>query len=200
MGTGCAPVDLLSDDALLAGFGSGEPALAVAFVRRFQRKLYGIALSVIGTDTRLAEDVTQRAFERAWRHAGVYDARRGSVGAWMARITRNLAIDAVRARRPAPVDPSEMDRLLEVVTWTPEQSALREESRSEVRAALSALPEAQARALLMATYRGMTAREIAEVEDIPLGTAKTRIRAGLTRLRVLLAPGERAAGAPVPSA
>lgn len=194
MGFGGRPVDSLSDDALLTGFAAGDPKLSTAFVRRFQRTVFGIAVAVIANDTRLAEDVTQQAFERAWRHASVYDARRGTVGAWLGRITHNIAVDVVRTRRASPVDPSDLDALLAAITATPEGAALRSESAAELRTAIASLPAAQGRALLMAAYRGMTAQEIAEVEDVPLGTAKTRVRAAMLRLREALDPGQPDSG------
>lgn len=187
MGIG-RPDDSLSDEALLTGFAARDPKLSVAFVHRFQRRVFGIAVAVIAHDIRLAEDVTQQAFERAWRHASVYDPRRGTVGAWLGRITHNIAVDVVRTHRASPVDPSDLDALLQAITATPEGAALRAESTAELRAAIAWLPTAQARALLMAAYRGMTAQEIAEVEGIPLGTAKTRIRTAMLRLRETLGP------------
>ncbi|MGH9088493.1 MAG: RNA polymerase sigma factor [Acidimicrobiales bacterium] len=101
------PVDQLADEALLAGYGQCDPELAVAFVRRFQARVFGVALAVCG-DRQAAEDVAQLAFERAWRHAPAYDARRATVGGWLGVITRHLAIDAVRLRRPAPLDAAEL--------------------------------------------------------------------------------------------
>lgn len=177
-----------SDDLLLAGLGAADPELSLAFVRRFQRTVFGVAYTVLG-DTRLAEDVAQQAFERAWTHAAVYDARRGTVAAWLATITHNLAVDAVRARRPTPLDPADLDALLTAVTRTPEGDALATESARELRAAIAALPPEQARALVLAAYRGMTAAEIAVAESIPLGTAKSRIRAAMLRLHGALVPG-----------
>ncbi len=177
-----------TDDLLLAGFGTGDPTLSVAFVRRYQRAVFGVAVGVI-RDARLAEDVAQQAFERAWRHAPLYDARRGTVGAWLTGITHNLAVDAVRGRRPSPVDPGDLEALLAAVTRTPEGDALAAESAAELRTALAGLPEPQARALAMAAFRGMTAREVAAAEGIPVGTAKTRIRTAMLRLHAALEPG-----------
>ncbi|MDP9075413.1 MAG: sigma-70 family RNA polymerase sigma factor, partial [Actinomycetota bacterium] len=94
-----------ADDALLAGFGNGDPEAATSFIRRNQRRVFGLALSIVA-DPALAEDVAQEAFTRAWRHAATYDPRRGSVVAWLLTITRNLAIDALRLRRSTPVDPA----------------------------------------------------------------------------------------------
>jgi RNA polymerase sigma factor (sigma-70 family) len=178
-------IDAMGDDLLLAGLADGDPTLSVAFVRRFQHTVYGVAVAIIG-DPRLAEDVAQQAFERAWRHAALYDARRGTVGAWLTGITHNLAVDTVRARRPAPTDPGDLDAMLEAVTWTPEGAAVAAESAAELRAAIATLPAPQARALVLAAFRGMTAQEVADVEGIPLGTAKTRIRAAMLRWQASL--------------
>ncbi|MFM2077988.1 MAG: hypothetical protein RJA49_1878, partial [Actinomycetota bacterium] len=81
-----------------------ERDAAAVFVRRFQRRVYGLAVTVTG-DATLADDIAQLAFERAWRHAGTYDPRRASVTTWLLTITRNLSIDAMRVRRAVPFDP-----------------------------------------------------------------------------------------------
>jgi len=178
------------DDLLLAGLATGDADLSAAFVRRFQHKVFGVALAVLG-DARQAEDVAQQAFERAWRHAAVFDPRRGSVGAWLVTITHNLAVDAVRARRAEPVDPGVLEALLEPGDGTPEGDVLRSESAAEVHRALRTLPPEQGRAVVLAAFRGMTAREIAAAEGIPLGTAKGRIRGAMQRLAVALDPSGR---------
>lgn len=179
--------DGLPDETLLAGLGAGDADLAVAFVRRFQRVVYGVALTVT-RDPVTAEDVAQQAFEQAWRHAQVYDSRRGSVRAWLTTIAHNLAIDVLRARTSAPVDPADLPALLTAVTDTPERLAVARDSAAGLRRALARLPGAQARAVAMAGIYGMTARQIAVTEDIPLGTAKTRIRDGMLKLRAALLP------------
>ncbi|KUJ70481.1 RNA polymerase subunit sigma-70 [Streptomyces albus subsp. albus] len=184
------PLGRVPDETLLAGLATGDPEIAVAFVRRFQRLVYGVAVAVVG-DAQLAEDVAQQTFERAWRHAQIYDPRRGSVRTWLRTIAHNLAIDAVRARKPTPVAPEDLDALLEIVSDTPEQRALADETAERMRQALAELPREQARALAMAGIYGMTAQRIADFEGIPLGTAKTRIRAAMGKLRTALGP-ERA--------
>jgi RNA polymerase sigma-70 factor (ECF subfamily) len=184
------PLGRAQDEALLSGLTTGDPDIAVAFVRRFQRIVYGVALAVVG-DPQLAEDIAQETFERACRHAQVYDPRRGSVKTWLTTIAHNLAIDAVRARRARPVAPEDLDALLDIVTETPEQRALADETAAGIRAALAALPRDQARALVMAGIYGMPAQQIAEFEQIPLGTAKTRIRTAMGKLRTSLGAEER---------
>jgi RNA polymerase sigma factor (sigma-70 family) len=189
MGTVGASAEALSDEVLLAGLGAGDPALAVAFVRRFQRIVFGVALAVTG-DHGSAEDVAQRAFEQAWRHASVYDSRRGTVRAWLTRITHNLAIDVVRARSALPMDPDDLPAVIAAVTDSPERVAVANDSAAEVRHALAALPPPQARAVAMSGIYGMTAQQVAETEGIPLGTAKTRIRDGMRKLRAAFLPDE----------
>ncbi len=179
------PGEQLSDEALLAGFAASDPEFATAFVRRFQAKVFGIAVHVVG-DARTAEDVAQTAFERAWRHARTYDPRRGSVSAWLGVIARNLAIDTVRVRPIVPIDPTAL--LSEQAADPrsapdPERSAVDQESADELRAALRCLAPEQARAVVLAGIAGYSASQVAEMEGVPLGTAKTRIRTGLLGLR-----------------
>ncbi len=181
------PVGRIPDEALLAGLATGDPELAVTFVRRFQHTVFGVAIAVT-RDAQLAEDIAQQTFERAWRHAQIYDSRRGSVTAWLTTIAHNLAIDAVRSRRPEPVAPEDLDALLGAVTDTPEDRALADEASSALRAAVARLPGEQGRALVMAGIYGMTAQQVADWEHIPLGTAKTRIRAAMAKLRATLSP------------
>jgi RNA polymerase sigma-70 factor (ECF subfamily) len=175
------PLERMPDDALLAGLTTGDPEFAVAFVRRFQHKVFGVAMTVTG-DAQLAEDVAQQTFEQAQ----VYDSRRGSVRTWLTAIAHNLAIDAVRSRRAVPVDPSRMAPLMETITETPERLAVADEESAELRRAIAQLPPGQARAIVMAGVYGMTAQQVADLEQVPLGTAKTRIRTALAKLREAL--------------
>jgi RNA polymerase sigma-70 factor (ECF subfamily) len=182
----------LADGALLTALGLGDPDAAVAFVHRFQRQVFGLALTLC-SDRRLAEDIAQQTFERAWRHAGSYDARRGSVRTWILTICRRLAIDALRLRRQHPVDPAALGALLPP-SFDPDGSDApgSSDTSRQIRAELAQLPEPQRRAVLLAAVGGHTAAEIAEFEQIPLGTAKTRLRTGLLRLREQLTTVEHA--------
>jgi RNA polymerase sigma factor (sigma-70 family) len=189
MGTVGTSGDRQSDEVLLAGLGAGDAELAVAFVRRFQRIVFGVAQAVTG-DPGTAEDVAQHAFEQAWRHASVYDSRRGSVRAWLTTITHNLAIDVVRARSALPMDPDDLPVLLAAMTDDPERMAVANDSALSLRQALGRLPASQARAVAMSGIYGMTARQVADTEGIHLGTAKTRIRDGMQKLRAALLPEE----------
>jgi RNA polymerase sigma factor (sigma-70 family) len=172
----------MEDGALLAGFGAGDPDSALAFVRRFQRQVFGVALAVVG-DQMLAEEVAQQAFERAWTHAERFDPAKGSVRSWLSAISRNLAIDAVRSRKPSPTDPADLVRLLGEAAEDPARLALHSEEVAQLRIALRALASEQARAVVMAGIYGMTAEQVAQSEGVPLGTAKTRIRSAMIKLR-----------------
>ena len=173
-------MDSLADETLVAAMGAGDADAAAVFVRRFQSRVYGLALTML-RDRELAEDVAQETFLRAWRHAGTYDARRGRVPTWLLAIARNVALDRTRLRPVTPVDPS-------VIAAEIEQAAEAVDvgERDVLRRAIAELPDDQRRALVLAMYTGRSAREIAELDGVPLGTVKTRIRAAMRKLRTTL--------------
>lgn len=171
----------LSDEALLAGLAAGQPEAAAAFVRRFQARVYGLVITIV-RDEGTAEDVAQEAFARAWRHAGSYDARRGRVATWLLSIARNLAIDVVRVKRAEPHDPDFVASRIRGAA-SPVDQGLPADERERLKSAIGELPDDQRRAIFLAAYLGRTAREISELDQVPLGTVKTRIRASMLKLR-----------------
>ncbi|HEY5439284.1 MAG TPA: sigma-70 family RNA polymerase sigma factor [Acidimicrobiales bacterium] len=176
-----------SDEALLAGMASGDESSTVAFVRRYQRRVFGLAVGIL-SDRGAAEDVAQEALFRAWKHAPIFDTRRGSVENWVLTITRNLSIDALRKQRSIPTDPDQLVALAKASQGTPMEDAVAMKSLSAViLSALDDIPEEQRRAVVLASLYGRTAQEVSVIESIPLGTSKTRIRAGLLKLRAILA-------------
>jgi len=160
---------------------SGDDEAAAAFVRRFQSKVYGLALGIVRSPT-LAEDVAQEAFVKAWRYAGAYDSRKGRVARWMMTITRNLAIDAVRSSRQQPTDADELMRLI-LARDRGDDAEVGFEDTDRLRRALRDLPSEQTQAVLLSVFYGLTAKEIGTLEGIPVGTVKSRVRRGLMRLR-----------------
>lgn len=175
--------DHISDEALLSGMAIGDDQTGLVFVRRYQHRLFGLAMGIVG-DAALAENIAQEAFIRIFRHAAVFDPRRGSVATWTLTITRNLAIDALRVRRGTPTAPDDQVFLeLTSAERQPDHAAVAEDALDRVRAALADLPIDQRRAVVLAAMYGRTAAEIAEAESIPLGTAKGRIRRGMAKLR-----------------
>jgi len=174
----------LSDDSLLAGMAMGDAAAAADFVRRYQSRVYALALAIVRSSA-VAEEVAQEAFLRIWRNAAAYDARRGKVATWVLAITRNLAIDALRLRGEQPIDP----HVLMGTLLSREEGELRRPQPADsepLRSALRALPPEQGRLIVLSVFYGLTAKEAADMEGIPLGTAKTRIRRGIAKLREAL--------------
>lgn len=166
------------DSALVSAIRAGDQNAMAAVYDRYSSIVYSVALRVLG-DTSAAEDVQQDVFVQLWRNPGAFDASRGNLGAWLAVIARNRAIDALRKRKP---EDDVEDVVLSVV---PDMAAEADRSRiaGKVREVLGAMPAAQRAALEMAYYEGLTHTEIAAKTGEPLGTIKTRIRAGLIALR-----------------
>ena len=176
----------LSDEALLAGMGSGDPEAAAAFVRRYQSRIYGLAFTILG-DRASAEEAAQETFLKVWRHAEAYDPRRGHVSTWILSIARNTAVDVARLKRADPLDPQALIALAE--RGEPQDSNDPVDARLDLhrlKGALLELPSEQRVALMHAVFFGRTAREISESERIPIGTVKTRIRTALHKLRSAL--------------
>lgn len=175
----------LSDESLLAGFASNDPQLTAAFVRRFQGRVFGLAVTIV-QDRLAAEEVAQEAFVRAWQHAGAFDPRKGRVDSWLLTITRNLSID-VRRVRAREVNQDESSFLQIASTERePEAAGVLADETERLRDAIEGLSEEQRRVLLLAAFGGLSGKEISQSEGIPLGTAKTRLRAAMLRLRSAL--------------
>jgi RNA polymerase sigma-70 factor (ECF subfamily) len=171
----------VSDEALLAGMASGDEEAMTAFVRRHQARVYGLALAVVG-GAAVAEEVAQEAFVRAWKYAGNYDPRRAKASTWLLVITRNAAVDVIRARRETPTEPL----MLAETIIAPGRDDDRVVDSDRITTALRSLPPEQAEAVVLSVHFGLTAVQISERQGVPLGTAKTRLRTGLSRLRTLL--------------
>ena len=178
----------LADDALVVGLAVEDGDAATAFVRRFQAKVYGLALAV--THDRARSPTTWPRKRSCGRGVPppTYDGRLGTVAAWLLTITRNAAIDAVRARRSEPADDEELDRLMQATFAGGSSDVTARDATANVEAGqvldrLRQVPPDQARAVILAVFGGCTAEEISRRDGIPLGTAKTCIRSGLLRLR-----------------
>jgi RNA polymerase sigma-70 factor (ECF subfamily) len=172
-----------ADLAMVMGLKSGDQGAMAQLYDRYSSVVYSVALRVLG-DTGAAEDVLQEVFLQLWRNPSAFDAARGSLGSWLAVITRNRAIDFLRKRRP------ETDLEDVVLSVSPDLAGEAERSRAaeKVRGVIGTMSPSQRSALEMAYWEGMSHSEIADKTGEPLGTIKTRIRAGLISLRKAFQP------------
>jgi RNA polymerase sigma factor (sigma-70 family) len=176
-------VNELSDEELLEAIAAGDEGALGVLYDRFGRVAYGVALRVL-RDRALAEDAVQEAFLAIWRSATRYRLERAKPSTWVLTLVHRRAVDLVRRedrRRAEPLDEPPEAAGGEV----PEQADLRER-RAAVQSALRQLPDDQREALELAYYGGYTQSELAERLGVPLGTIKSRMFAGLTRLRELV--------------
>lgn len=181
------------DCALVTRMADADERALGELYDRHGRPVYALALAIV-RDRADAEEVVADAFGQAWRTAAQFDPSRGSVGAWLATITRTRALDLVRARgrraraleRAAQADVGSQ-ATLGAAADAPDRGVEREEARRLVARSLADLPEAQRRVIELAYLGGLTQTEIAAELQEPLGTVKTRMRAGMEKLRGSLA-------------
>jgi RNA polymerase sigma-70 factor, ECF subfamily len=166
------------DTVLVSAIRGGDQNAMATLYDRYSSIVYSVALRVLA-DTGAAEDVLQEVFMQLWRNPTAFDASRGSLGAWLAVITRNRSIDALRKRR------SETDIDEVIVSVQPDLASEAERTRAleKVRGVLGSMPVSQRTALELAFFEGLTHTEIAGKTGEPLGTIKTRIRSGLLTIR-----------------
>lgn len=181
------------DCTLVARMANADERALGELYDRHGRPVYALALAIV-RERADAEEVVADAFGQAWRTAGQFDPSRGSVGAWLATITRTRALDLVRARgrraraleRVSRVD-ADAVATLGAAADAPDRGVEREEARGLVARSLADLPDAQRRVIELAYFGGLSQTEIAAELREPLGTVKTRMRAGMEKLRGSLA-------------
>ena len=168
----------LNDGALISAVRAGNQDAMAQLYDRYSQVVYAVAMRVLG-DTAAAEDVLQEVFMQLWRNPGAFDSSRGNLAPWLAVIARNRAVDVLRKRRP-------QDDISEVTLGVlPDMAGDADRARvaEKVRSVLKDMPPPQRSALEMAYFEGYSHSEIAQKTGEPLGTIKTRIRAGLMLLR-----------------
>ncbi len=171
-----------SDLSLVARVRARDESAMAALYDRYSSLVYAVALRVLG-ETGAAEDVLQEIFLQLWRKPSAFDAARGSMGAWLSVIARNRSIDALRKRKPE----TDIEDVVLSVETNFAHDADRGRALLKVREVLGKMAAPQRSALEMAFFEGLTHTEIAEKTGEPLGTIKTRIRAGLLSLRAAVA-------------
>jgi RNA polymerase sigma factor (sigma-70 family) len=173
----------LSDEGLLGAIAAGDEDALGALYDRYGRTAYGVALRVL-RDQALAEDAVQEAFLAIWRSAERYRLERAKPSTWVLTLVHRRAVDLVRREDRRRADP--LDEPPEATGEDIPAEAHLRERRVAVQAALRELPDDQRQALELAYYGGYTQSELAQRLGVPLGTVKSRMFAGLSRLRELV--------------
>jgi len=177
-------MEAMDDRALLRAVATHDKEALRQLYTRHSGVLFALAFKIL-SDRAEAEDVLQDAFIQIWKTAASYDDGRGKPLGWFIMLTRSRAIDRLRSRNTRA-------RLSESVAndvsgsgraATPADEAVASEAQRGVRSALNALPVEQRTPIEMAYFGGLTQFEIAQKLSQPLGTVKTRMRAGMMRLR-----------------
>ena len=166
-----------TDAELIRRVGSRDPLAFEELYRRFARPVLGLALRLLGDPGR-AEDATQETFAAVWRSARTFRPERGSGSAWIYAVARHAIIDRARARGDPVAEPADAP----ASEAGPEELAEKSWVAWQVHSALERLPEHERVVLELAYWSGLSQSEIASYLDVPLGTVKTRTRAGLHRL------------------
>ncbi len=182
--TGLSPAD---DADLLVRLASGESDALAQIYDRYHRQVFSLALRILG-DHVLAEDTTQEVFLALWRDPGKFDPAKGGFASWLLSLAHHRSVDGVRREESQR---RRRDRLAELESPAqlgedPADKALERVVGADVRSALSELPAVQREALTLAYFGGYTQREVAALTGAPLGTVKTRMLAGMRRLRQIL--------------
>jgi RNA polymerase sigma factor (sigma-70 family) len=183
-----------ADAALIRRIHAGDRAAVDDLYERFGRPAFTLARRILGDDT-LAEDVLQDVFLSVWRDPGAFDRSRGGFASWLLALIHHKAVDAVRreeSQRRRQSRAEEQVRSAPIAVRDVEDEVQRRVVAERVRIALAVLPTTQREALTLAYYGGYTQREVAALTGAPLGTVKTRMLAGMRRLKEEL--GEPAGG------
>ena len=171
--------------------GRKDPEAFEVFYDRHGGVAYSLAYRILG-ERGAAEDCIQEAFISIWRSGGKFDAARGSVRSWTLSIVRNRAIDVLRSKAgKAPKMTFDDDEIIESrpADELTDEEAMRNETATEVRGALSQLPDEQSKVIQLAYFGGFSQSEIAGMLNVPLGTVKGRMRLGLEKIRGELVEG-----------
>src|SRR5947209_1125586 len=180
------PADDRGDAELLRRVRAGDRNAIDALYERFRKPAFVLARRILADDA-LAEDVLQDVFLGIWRDPAAFDGSRGSVSSWLLAMVHHKAVDAGRReasqRRRAGGAGEELELAAPTAQRDVEEEAWTRVVAERVRLALGLLPAPQREALTLAYYGGYTQREVAALTGAPLGTVKTRMLAGMRRLK-----------------
>jgi RNA polymerase sigma-70 factor, ECF subfamily len=175
----------IDDVALLKAIAGKDEKAVSELYDRYRVVLFGLLVRILNNREE-AEDVLQELFLQVWHRAADYDPNRGRPFTWLVTLARSRAIDRLRSVASRERVANESAREVTEEVSDAVADAVRSEQRGIVTSALSQLPEEQQKALVLAYFDGLTQSEIADRLGAPLGTVKTRMRAGMMKLREVL--------------
>jgi RNA polymerase sigma factor (sigma-70 family) len=179
-----------SDEELVAQLAAGDREKIVPLLLRYAPRILGLASTAV--DHAAAEEIVQDVFVAVWRGAGSFDPARGNFRSWLLTITRNRIANELRRRgsRPDQRTAKEDADLSSLAGSEPsaDDNAWNDFRRQTLRAAVDSLPVKQRQAVSLAFFNELTHEQVAAALDVPLGTAKTRIRSAIDSLRGQLTP------------
>lgn len=178
-------VERREDMALSERLLARDEAALREVIDTYGKAVHGMARRVLAEPS-LAEEAAQDTFVALWRRPGAYDPARGSLQSFLLSVARNKAVDLVRKEESLRRSTDSLRDEAEATQTPVQESSSRVEEREIVRSALQGLTGLQREALVLAYFGGRTYREVATELEIPEGTAKTRLRDGLTKLREIL--------------
>lgn len=186
----CSPEEHARLDALVAGVARGDQRAFSQLYDALSPLAFGVVIQVLGNSS-LAEEVLQEVFVEVWNKADNFDSERGHARTWVGRIAHSRAIDKLRAHR-ASVRRDDQDYALDerIRGVDVEGEALSNVEASRLRAAVDTIGEPHRTAVLLTFFDGLSHAELAESTDVPLGTAKTRVRDGVRKLAAVWGRGE----------
>jgi RNA polymerase sigma-70 factor (ECF subfamily) len=182
------PDPVRSDEDLMRDLASGQQDALGPLYSRYASLVFQIGVHSL--DRAAAEELVQEVFLTIWRGASSFDSSQGAFRPWLLRLTHWKILNELRRRRRRPSAADDDDPLEQVVDRAPgpEERAWQTEHEDIVKSALESLPPKQRQAIALAFLEDMTHEQVARTLDVPLGTAKTRIRSGLHLMRTHLAP------------
>jgi RNA polymerase sigma-70 factor, ECF subfamily len=168
-----------------------DPTAFAGAYARHARSVHAVAMAVLHDHAR-AQDVVQDVFLRLWRRPHAFEPGRGDLGPYLRLMARSRALDVRREAQATTRVGERLGRLTERTAPAPPGASSAVERR-EVRTAIGRLPPGQREAVVLTYWGGLTAAEIARHADVPLGTAKSRVRLALLKLRETYAAEDAAA-------
>jgi RNA polymerase sigma-70 factor, ECF subfamily len=173
----------LSDEALVLLAARSEESALAELYDRYGRTAYGLALRIL-RDKDLADDAVQEAFLAVWRTASRFVPEKAKASTWILTLAHRRAVDIVRREQRRRAEP--LDRAPEPAVEGVDEDAFLRLQRERVQTTLRQLPDTQREALELAYYGGLSQSELAERLGQPLGTIKSRMFTGLSRMRELM--------------